>query len=427
MTDIAKRPVVRYAPDRIMIKSVTALKTVYGHGAPMKKAVTYDALIHKAPNTLTLKDKKEHGRRRRILAQGLSDASLRRFEPKLVELIKELCNQIGPTKDDGQWSSTRNMADWCNYLTFDIMASLIFGLNYHALTDTAFRHVVNDIHESNIRVSVLMQALELRFARLDRRLFPKSILARNSFLKFVGKLLRDRKQKPTDTDDLFSLLANMKDPETQSTLSPDQIAAESTTLVVAGTDTSSTAMASTFFYLSNNPDALDKACKEVRSKFPSGDAVRPGSLLTSCRYLRACIDEAMRLSPPVGSVLWREVQGSGVNVDGHFVPEGYNVGTAIYALHHDPQLYPRPFEYIPDRWLSDMAPGAQAALNPFSIGPRSCVGKGLALHEIQLVVATVLATFDLERVGPEEKEFELREHVTSSKDGPFLRFSYRKD
>lgn len=218
----------------------------------MKKAVTYDALIHRAPNTLTLKDKKEHGRRRRILAQGLSDASLRRFEPKLVELIKEMCSQIGPTKEDGQWSSTRNMADWCkmchryafqvksdirvtgNYLTFDIMASLIFGLNYHALTDKTFRHVVNDIHESNIRVSVLMQALELRFARLDRRLFPKSILARNSFLKFVGKLLRDRKEKPTDTNDLFSLLANMKDPETQSTLSPNQIAAESTTLVVAG-------------------------------------------------------------------------------------------------------------------------------------------------------------------------------------------------
>ncbi|KAL1632377.1 hypothetical protein SLS56_003792 [Neofusicoccum ribis] len=338
------------------------------------------------------------------------------------------------------------------------MGSLIFGLNYHALTDEKFRHVVNDIHESNIRVSVLMQALELRFARLDRRLFPKSIVARDSFLKFVGgTLLRDRKKKPTNTDDLFSLLASMKDPKTQSSLSPNQIAAESTTLVVAGkyilppfgpqrghlqsataalaprltgdsgTDTSSTTMASVFFYLSNNPSALAKACSEVRSKFARGHEVRPGGLLNSCSYVRACIDEAMRLSPPVGSVLWREVQDGGMDVDGHFIPAGCNVGTAIYALHHDPQLFPHPFEYIPDRWLADMAPGAQAALNPFSIGPRSCVGKGLALYEIQLVVATVLATFDLERVGPEEKEFELKEHVTSSKNGPFLRFSCRKD
>lgn len=159
----------------------------------------------------------------------------------------------------------------------------------------------------------------------------------------------------------------------------------------------------------------------MREKFPCGN-VRPGGQLSSCRYLRACIDEAMRLAPPVGSVLWREVQDAGLNVDGHFIPCGSSLGTAIYTLHHNPDLYPRPFDYVPERWLENIVPGSQAAFNPFSIGPRSCVAKGVALQELQLAMATVLARFNFERVGPEEKELCLSEHITSSKDGPVLRF-----
>lgn len=114
------------------------------------------------------------------------------------------------------------------------MASLIFGLNYHALSDNSCRHVIKDIQESNIRVSVLMQALELRFARLDRILFPRSIEARNSFLQFVRTLLRDKKAETGKGNDVFSLLSSAVDPETGSKLSPDQLAAESVTLIVAG-------------------------------------------------------------------------------------------------------------------------------------------------------------------------------------------------
>lgn len=121
-----------------------------------------------------------------------------------------------------------------NFVTFDIMASLIFGLNYRALSDGSYRHVIKDIHESNIRVSVLMQALELRFARLDRILFPRSIEARNSFLKFVSTLLRDKKVGTGGSYDVFSLLGSAEDPETGSKLSPNQLAAESVTLIVAG-------------------------------------------------------------------------------------------------------------------------------------------------------------------------------------------------
>ncbi|EKG19741.1 Cytochrome P450 [Macrophomina phaseolina MS6] len=115
-----------------------------------------------------------------------------------------------------------------------------------------------------------------------------------------------------------------------------------------------------------------------------------------------------------------------MDIDGNFVPAGCNVGVPIYAIHHHSELYGKPFDYIPERWLEDMTPEAQTAFNPFSMGPRSCIGRSLALRETQYVLARVLAMFELERTTPAETEFKLKEHVTSSQNGPFIRFSYRK-
>jgi cytochrome P450 len=115
------------------------------------------------------------------------------------------------------------------------MGSLVFGMSFDALTGDAHRHIFEHIRQSNVRVSVLMQALELRFARLDKKLFPKSIKARNSFLKFIEELLRERKNiSSTVCGDVFSLLQAFKDPETGSGISSDQIASETATLVIAG-------------------------------------------------------------------------------------------------------------------------------------------------------------------------------------------------
>jgi cytochrome P450 len=170
-----------------------------------------------------------------------------------------------------------------------------------------------------------------------------------------------------------------------------------------------------------------------------------GTSLTSCTYLRACIDETMRISPSVGSALWREVDTSGAEIDGLYVPAGCNVGTGIYSIHHHPDYYPEPFKFKPERWLvkekgttREDVEVAQSAFNPFSTGPRGCIGRGLALAEMQLLMATLVWTFDFRsvgkvgegRVGAElgrEKpwEFQLRDHVTSAKEGPIIQFRER--
>jgi cytochrome P450 len=209
-------------------------------------------------------------------------------------------------------------------------------------------------------------------------------------------------------------------------------------------------MAATLFYLVRHPAALEKVTTEVRSKFASLEDIHQGAQLTSCTYLRACIDEAMRLSPSVGGLLPREVLSGGMTIDGEAVPAGTIVGTPHYAIHHNPAYYPDPFAYRPERWIVDKAEPfseaqvalAQSAFCPFSIGPRGCIGKGLAYVEMSITLARVLFLYDVRKavgvadpgegkVGAEwgrDKvgEFQLVDTFTSLKNGPMVEFRRRE-
>jgi cytochrome P450 len=222
-------------------------------------------MVHRAPNTLTLIDKKAHGRKRRIIAQGFSEAALRSYEPTILTHIRkfgaELESDSSSTEnwkdvsESRKWSKPHNMARWCrysatrvatgtlanpnlltaNYLTFDIMTDVIFGESYALLERIQYRHIVKCIEESNVRTGVLLQAGELVTGRLDRRLFPEAIKGRNTFISFVTGLLKRRMQaQPLKRKDVFSFLLGAKDPETQQEMKPAEIGAEATTMIVAG-------------------------------------------------------------------------------------------------------------------------------------------------------------------------------------------------
>ncbi|PIG83070.1 cytochrome P450 [Aspergillus arachidicola] len=440
---------VRYAPNRVLFNTNTGLKEIYAYSKSFQKSAAYGAMVHRAPNTLTLIDKKQHGRKRRIIGQGFGDAALRGFEGTIMSLVRKFCDELAKDISGGkvgEWSSPQNMGKWSNYLTFDIMSSIIFGESFDLIGSPKNREIVKCIEDSNVRTGVLSQAGELSTRRLDRWLFPQAIQGRNAFIRFVNILLKKRMSaKPLKRHDAFSFLLDAVDPETQQGFTPAEIGAESTTMIVAGSDTSSTAIASTFFYLCRNREWYEKAKEEVRAAFPGPDDVALGPALNNCVILRACIDESLRMSPPASSSLWREVLDHGVTIDGRVVPRGYDVGTCIYAIQHNPDYYPEPFEYRPDRWLDPVPEKVQlarSAFSPFSIGPRSCLGKGLAWTELMLTMAYMLSKYEFrsalgedEKVGggdeamgagrQREGEYQLRDHVTAAKDGPIVQVSFR--
>jgi cytochrome P450 len=245
-----------------------------------------------------------------------------------------------------------------------------------------------------------------------------------------------------DRKDFFYYLMNAKD-DNGDGFSMNELWGESNLLIIAGSDTTSTALSATFFYILHNPAALARATEEVREKFGDVEEIVHGATLSSCHFLHACIDEAMRLSPPVGGGLPRRVLPGGITIDDNVIPEGIDVCVPHYTIHHNASYFRNPFTFEPSRWLPESATKeeldlAHSAFCPFSVGPRGCIGKGLAYVELMTSLARVMWLFDM-RLAPGEEavgagalqnelgrqrasEYQLKDTFTSMKDGPVLQF-----
>ena len=253
----------------------------------------------------------------------------------------------------------------------------------------------------------------------------------------ANKRAKERTEAGHDSKkDFFFYLLNAKDPETGHGLSTPELWGEANVLMIAGSDTTSTTLAATIFYLVRNPRAMDLVKREVRESFDAVEDIVSGSKLNDMTYLKACIDEALRLAPAVPGALPREAM-EGAMVDGVYLPAGTNCGTPIYSIHRQEKYYREPQEYIPERWIegatcqtsttswSTTKEGveiARRAFCPFSIGPRGCIGKSMAFMEMRLTIARMMFLFDIELANREGEDeighLGLVDHFTSAKNGP---------
>jgi cytochrome P450 len=282
---------------------------------------------------------------------------------------------------------------------------------------------------------------------LDHVLFPHLAAGRQRYMAYSKSQSVERMKNPdVDRKDFFYYLLKAKDPETGASFALPELWAESNLLIIAGSDTTSTALAAAFFYLVHNPATLQIAQDEIRNAFSDEEEIVAGATLNSCTYLRAVLDESMRLSAPVGGILPREVIGKGLDIDGHHFPAGVDVGTSHYAVHHNPAYYPAPFSFKPERWIvagettQEDVTKAKSAFCAFSVGPRACIGRALAYTELMISLGRVLYTFDMRlaggpRVGEggvgmgagreRQSEYQLKDSFTSLKDGPMVEFRRR--
>lgn len=228
---------------------------------------------------------------------------------------------------------------------------------------------------------------------------------------------------------MFHHLLNGRDPETGESYRTGDLACESVLLVVAGSQSTSGGLAATFFYLARHPEKLSRLRKEIREAFSNQDDIRyeSGGKLAALPYLRACIDESMRLTPPTPGHLPREIVGSeGLSIDGHWFPPGTNVGVSPYAIHRNEAYFPEPNRFWPERWLEDGMDEeshqiAMSALSAFSAGATGCIGKQLAYMELSLIVAMLVWRHDFTMASKGDKEHQVRDCFVGVGQGPIVK------
>nr|XP_009924714.1 PREDICTED: cytochrome P450 4V2 [Haliaeetus albicilla] len=175
-------------------------------------------------------------------------------------------------------------------------------------------------------------------------------------------------------------------------LSYRDIREEVDTFMFEGHDTTAAAMNWALYLLGHNPEAQKKVHRELDEVF--GNTERPVTIddLKKLRYLECVVKEALRLFPSVP--MFARALREDCCIKGYQVPKGTNVLVITYALHRDPESFPDPAEFRPERFFPENCKGRHPyAYVPFSAGPRNCIGQRFAQMEEKALLALILRHF----------------------------------
>jgi cytochrome P450 len=150
------------------------------------------------------------------------------------------------------------------------------------------------------------------------------------------------------------------------------------------------------YCLAKHPEKLSKLRDELADALPnnSGTDVPSYQQVRDLPYLRACLDEAMRLRPSLSPGLQRETPAEGVAIDGEWIPGNTMVSVSPFIAHRDPNVFPNPTSFVPERWLEEKSKDFSKYILTFSAGGRICIGKNIAYLEQTLLVAAVVRKYD---------------------------------
>ncbi|RYP22086.1 hypothetical protein DL765_001845 [Monosporascus sp. GIB2] len=466
---------VRFGPNRISINSAAASSDLHDVNANTFKSSAYSSFkrFFGAEMSLTTVDHKAHAFRRRVNAKAMTPAAVKAFEDKVTPHVDYMIQSISRNiRANGQgWSTGQDMAHLVAYCIADIMGDVTFSQHWNVQRDGKNRRFVHDLPKGVAGIHLVGHMQWLFLLDLHLLLFPQLIQGIRQLMEVSRGFAKNRAEM-SGAQDIWAYLLDSRDPKTGRKFTQEELTSEASLFIIGGTDGMITATTATLFYLLHNPPALDRLTREIRNAFPARKDCLPGMEEAECpvrfaspelqkiTYLPACIDEAMRLSPPVPSILPRAVGPGGMLIEGEFFPEGIDIGIPHYSLHRSPEYFPEPLKYKPERWLQGeyshqleqpqgargpmvAGSGQASSFMPFGAGRSSCIGKHMAYQEVSYILARLIWHYDMRLdpdmghigegtgTGPEGRErkdeFQLYCRFVSEQDGPVIQFKVRED
>jgi cytochrome P450 len=210
--------------------------------------------------------------------------------------------------------------------------------------------------------------------------------------KAVAAIIRERRSHETDCGDLLSMFMQARDEETGDRMSDDQLRSEVLNFLLAGYETTTTALTWTWYLLATHASIRHRVRDEVSTVI--GDRLPKVEDAPRLHFTHAVIQEAMRLYPPVWAIPRHAVADD--EIGGFRIPAGSTVVLCPYITHRHPAFWNSPEVFDPDRFTGEHpAVRPKGAYFPFLSGPHQCIGNEFAMLEMQLVVARVLQEFDV--------------------------------
>ncbi|KII88389.1 hypothetical protein PLICRDRAFT_54227 [Plicaturopsis crispa FD-325 SS-3] len=390
--------VVRVGPNELSFCIADAVDPIMGTpGLP--KGPYWDGRGETSHSLVALRSPAEHARRRKPWNRAFASAALKDYQEIVIQKSRELIGVLSSRR-----SEVVDLSIWMSYFSFDFMGEMAFGFDFG---------LVRQGNDPMGMFGLIQQGLEFDntishtpwMAAFSKRLPGPARNARR-LQEFVKISVERRIDAGSTKRDIFY---HLMDEEGLEPVKPSRrdVISDGALAIIAGSDTTATTLAALWHYLLPDAVAHKRLKVEIDAAFPEGLEPVDTAKLASMPFLNACINEALRLLPPIPGGVQRWVpRGTGGKMIGsHFASEGTNLFVHFWSLHRNPDNFSRPDEFIPDRWLAvqdrsekfahDLGIHNAAAFVPFSAGPAGCAGKNLALMEIRSIVCFIMQKFDI--------------------------------
>jgi cytochrome P450 len=346
----------------VLVSSPAAVKALYGerHGLPPGRELSLRPIV--GARSVLLLEGAEHLSRRKLMLAPFHGDRMRAYEPIMRDAA---------AREIDRWPVGTPFAahPGMQAITLEVILSAVFGVtdeDRRARLRTQLAHLLGATASPALQFAVLVTR---RFGGPDPLARVEGLAAEIDAILLAE--IAERRADPERTaerDDICSLLigARFEDGEP---MDDREVRDQLMTLLVAGHETTATALAWTLDLLTHHPDALER----LRSQ-------------TDDTYLRAVISESLRLRPVV-PLAGRRLS-SELRVDGLALPPGTDVSPAIWLTHTNADVYPEPYAFRPGRFLNGGAPSY--AWIPFGGGIRRCLGAAFAEMEMRLVLSEIL-------------------------------------
>jgi cytochrome P450 len=277
-----------------------------------------------------------------------------------------------------------NLTDEMSELTLAIVLRSIFGRDLDRLTEQQGANPFEVVAKEPAR--------NLQFAYKFR-----------SLTRLVAELIARRRTEQEERCDFLAMLMSARDKETGEPMSERELIDELMTLVVAGHETTASALNWTWYLLSQHPEVEARLHAELDA---AAELAAPSlAEMEALRYTGQVINEALRLYPPGWVLSRRAIEAD--ELGGYEIPPGTNVLLPLYLLHRHPRFWKDPELFWPERFAPEHeAERPRFAYMPFAAGPRHCIGETFAVYEMLVHLYKVARRYRLSYVPDKPLELE---------------------
>jgi cytochrome P450 len=329
-----------------------------------------------------------------ILAPAFTREAMSGYHPIMLEVARELLARWDAAADRGELVDVS--ADMTR-LTMETIGRAGFGYRFASFESDRPHPFVNAMTRAlrHSRISAIIPWGPARRVLGSSEAQYRADVA--TMERVVDDVIQARSDDPAyDASDLLGLMLRTAHPETGRRLDPVNIRQQVITFIIAGHETTSGALSFALYFLTRDPRTLAQAQAEVDALWGEADNPEPSfGDVAKLRYVRAALDEALRLWPTAPAYL--RAARTDTMVGGQYrMNQGDWAMVFLPLLHRDPKVWPDPERFDPDRFAPGRARNRPPhAYKPFGTGKRACIGRHFALHEAVLALALMLHRYDL--------------------------------